>query len=81
MFVKMKNSDLERHVPQSQVEYYQQFGWVVVGADPVPEVAPQAIVQDAGVIQAKPRKRATKPAEPAPEAANQDLGNDIFQGD
>ena len=27
------------------------------------------------------KKQATKPAEPAPEAANQDLGNDIFQGD
>lgn len=35
----------------------------------------------AGWIQPGIKKKATKPAETAPEAAPEDLGNDITQGD
>lgn len=74
MFTKMTLAGLDRDVPNAQVEHYLQYGWTLIEE-------PKAVV-DSGAIRAKsPKKKTAKSAETAPEAANEDQGNDITQGE
>lgn len=84
IFIKMTNSGLERQVPRQKVNYYKEFGWKIVGANPDTEEVktPQVSPVDSGTIIARPPKKKTaKSAEIAPEAAQEDQGNDISKGD
>jgi hypothetical protein len=75
MFTKMTLAGLDRDVPHAQVEHYKLYGWQVV------ESKTESVV-DSGKIQAKsPKKKAPKPAETAPEAAQEDLDNAINTGE
>lgn len=87
MFIRMILAGLERDVPIGKVEHYKVYGWKeITGADPtvkVEELTSQpSTVKDSGAVKMKaPKKKADKPAEQVPEAATEDLDNDITQGE
>lgn len=62
------------------VEKLLNEGWTRLGAnqDQGQAIEPSPQIVDAGVIKTRaPKKKATKAAETAPEAATEDLGNAI----
>lgn len=85
MFTKMTLAGLERMVPYSHVEKFRLYGWKESGANPtvaVEQVIEPAIVESGAVSLKAPKKKKTeKSAEQVPEAAIEDLDNDITQGE
>lgn len=80
--IKVKLAGIERMVTEQQVIHYESFGWQRVIDKPDERMlAPKRV--DSGTIKAKARKAPVpqEPAEPAPETAQEDLGNDITKGE
>lgn len=68
------------HVQSKDVERLLLEGWSLPSQLPLFLKETETI--DSGPIKAKPaKKKAPKAAETAPEAAQEDLGNDIKQGE
>lgn len=71
-------------IPERVLQRQLAEGWTLAEANPENEQVQLALGSevDSGLIQAKaPKKKSAKTAETAPEAAIEDLGNDITQGE
>lgn len=73
---------LERYVRPHELDNYLLHGWQVVQEAQV-ELFEQEQVVDSGKIttRAPKKKKSEKTAETAPEAAQEDQGNDINKGE
>ena len=84
MFTRMTLAGIDRNVPNHQVEHYLAYGWVRIVEDTAQsQLDFGTSTIDSGPIATKApkKKKAEKPAETAPEAAIEDLGNDINKGE
>jgi hypothetical protein len=85
MYIKMQLAGIQRDVLKQNVKHYESFGWERVVDKPKDFKTLEADfikAVDSGVILVKPpKKKSTKTAEQAPEAAQEDLGNDINKGE
>jgi len=83
MFTKMTLAGLTRDVPLVQVDHYLAYGWErIVDSSPEESKVSQDSVVDSSATPARaPKKKSAKTAETAPEAAQEDQGNAITQGE
>jgi hypothetical protein len=82
-FTKMTLAGLLRDVPEAQVGHYESYGWerIVDSSPGEPQTSQDSSIDSSATPARAPKKKTAKSAEIAPEAAQEDQGNAITQGE